>query len=167
MNSKKKNKKMQEEKKWCKGNHGNLSRISDPVVLMMRYIVYCSIILSCVFVVAGWLWYDWYFARSVLIGAVLVNLSFYLLKRDIEQLVSRVADGTSGTETTRRIDKIKFFIKFYARLGVLGLLIFIAVAKVGVHMVGLLLGLSIIVFSVIIVGVVKGRKIYSLQQEGV
>jgi len=165
VNCKIKNKTMQGS---CgKENNGELSRLSDPAVLLMRYIVYCSIILSCVFVVAGWLWYDWYFARSVLIGAVLVNLSFYLLKRDIEQIANRIADGSSGTETIRRIDKIKFFIKFYARLAVLGLLIFIAVAKIGVNMVGLLVGLSIIVFSIIIVGVVKGHKIYSLQQEGV
>lgn len=138
-------------------------QLADPSILLMRYIVYCSVILSCVCVVAGWFWYDWYFARSVLIGTVLVNLSFYFLTRDVEQFANSIA-GASGKKTTPRIDKIKFFLKFYARLVVLGLLILIAVTRIDVNITGLVLGLSIIVFSIIIVGVVKANKIYSLQQ---
>ncbi len=142
-------------------------RASDPALLLMRYIITCSLLLSGIFVVGGWFWFDWYFARSVLIGSVLVNLSFYFLKRDIDQFVNSVA-GQSGVESVHRFEKVKFMLKFYARLTVLGLLIFLAVSKINVNMIGLLVGLSIIVLSVVIVCLVKVKQIYSLQKvEGV
>ncbi len=139
----------------------------NSALVLMRSITVCSLLLSGIFVVGSWLLFDWHFAGSVLVGATLVMLSFYLLKRDIGQFVNRVA-GEDVVETAQGFEKIKFMLKFYARLTVLGLLLAVLILKFNINVIGLIIGLSIIVLTIVIVGVVKGRQIFSLQKvEGV
>ncbi|WP_456387226.1 ATP synthase subunit I [Desulfolithobacter sp.] len=136
----------------------------EPGVLLLRYIQFFSWLVLLVFVAGGWYLFGWPFARSVLVGGVLANGSFFLLKKDIEQLIHRVAMAGGDMKAVKRIEKIRFFLKFYARLILLGLLLFVLATKLSINMIGLVLGLSTIMLSVIIVVLSKGRMIYSVQR---
>ena len=59
---------------------------SESDVSMVRQVILFSLLLLGVLVVGSWYFYDWLFARSILIGGLLVNGSFWLLKKDAQRL---------------------------------------------------------------------------------
>jgi len=84
------------------------------------------------FLLAGW-----QTAQSVLIGGLLVNGSFYFLQRDIRQLLRKVSQEGMDFKTVKKLEKVRFILKFYLRLIVLGLVLFVLVQRLHVrlHMV--------------------------------
>ncbi len=137
---------------------------SDSDDDLLRSISLFHLILVIVFTAGSWYIFNWQLAQSVLIGGVLASGSFLLLKRDVEQLVFRVAEaeeqGTGG-KGLRRIEKVRFLMRFYARLIVLGLLLFVLANKVSINIIGLVIGLSTVMLSIVIVALGRGRKIFS------
>lgn len=138
--------------KQCKAANSHAAEPESPVV---RYVMIFSGLLLVVLVAGGWYIYSWPFARSVLIGGVLVNASFWLLKNDIKGLMQKV--GAGHRETTTGMERTRFLLKFYARLVVLGLLLFVMASKVTIDAIGLTLGLTTVMFSVVIIGLSTGK----------
>jgi hypothetical protein len=99
----------------------------------------------------------------VLIGGVLASGSFFLLKRDIEQLIDRVASAGEQAGGVKKMEKVRFFLKFYARLFVLGLLLYVLTTKISINMIGLVIGLSTVMLSIVVVVLARGRMIFSVQ----
>ncbi len=140
----------------------SVKKQDDTGVALLRMIQLFNLFVIMVFTLGSWYIVDWTLARSVLIGGVLANGSFFLLKRDIEQLLERAA--SSGEQAKGiKMEKIMFFLKFYARLMVLGLLLFVLTTKISINMIGLVLGLSTVMLSVVIVVLARGRMIFSAQ----
>ncbi len=135
----------------------------EPGVLLLRYIWFFNLLTLAVFVGASWYLYDLAMARSVFAGGILAGGSFFLLKKDIEQMIGRVSRAGQEFKAVKTAEKVRFLLKFYARIIVLGLLLFVLVTKVNINMIGLAVGLSTIMLSVIIVFLSKGRTIYSVQ----
>ncbi len=140
--------------KQCKVVSG---RAAEPEIPVVRNVMICSGLLLIVLAVCGWCIYGWPFARSVLIGGVLVNVSFWLLKQDIQRLMRRVGDIEGNREAATGVEKTRFLLKFYARLVVLGLLLFVVAAQVAIDVIGLTLGLTTVMFSVVIIGLSTGK----------
>jgi hypothetical protein len=137
-------------------------------VLLIRYILLYNLLMVVIISAAGWYFYDLNIARSVLAGGIMASGSFFLLARDIGQMISRVSMAGDRYRAVKNTEKIRFLLKFYARLTVLGLLLFVLATKMHINMVALTVGLSTIILSVIIVFLSKGRKINSIQgKEGV
>lgn len=113
--------------------------------------------LLIVLAVGGWYMYSWLFARSVLVGGLLVNGSFWLLKSDIQRLMQRVAEAIEHGDAAFSSEKAQFFLRFYARLVVVGLLLFVLASKVAIDVIGLTLGLATVMLSVVIIGLSTGR----------
>jgi len=132
-------------------------------VVLLRMIQLFNLIMVAVFTVGSWYIIDWTLARSVLIGGVMASGSFFLLKRDIEQLIARVASAGEQGRGVKKMEKIRFFLKFYARLFVLGLLLYVLTTKISLNMIGLVIGLSTVMLSIIIVVLARGRMIFSVQ----
>lgn len=132
-------------------------------VALLRMIQLFNLIMVAVFTVGSWYIIDWTLARSVLIGGVLASGSFFLLKRDIEQLIERVASAGEQGGAVKKMEKIRFFLKFYARLFVLGLLLYALTTKISLNMIGLVIGLSTVMLSIIVVVLARGRMIFSVQ----
>jgi hypothetical protein len=133
---------------------GNASAVEAQLV--WRVMIFSGLLLV-VLTTGSWYISGWFFARSVLIGGLLVNGSFWLLKTDVQRLMQRVGgvDGNPGSAFT--FEKTRFFLKFYARLVVLGLLLFVVASQVAINVIGLTLGLTTVVFSVVIIGLSTGR----------
>ena len=131
---------------------------------LLRAIQFFSILMTVVFTVGGWYINSLEFALSVLVGGILVNGSFLLLKRDTEKILNRIAASDAGeVQSVQRMEQIRFIFKFYAKITVLGLLLYAASSRMQLDMIGVALGLSTVMLSVIIVVLGAGRKIYSIQ----
>ncbi len=135
-----------------------------PEIKILRSIQYFSLLVSVVFTAGGWYLVDLQFALSLLLGAVLVNVSFWMLKRDSARILDRVAESSSGeVRSVQKLERIRFVFKFYAKLIVLGLLLYAVSTRMQLNMIGVALGLSTVMLSVFIVVLGGGRKVYSIQ----
>lgn len=140
--------------KHCKATGGNAA---DPEAQLVWRVMLFSGLLLVVLTIGSWYISGWFFARSVLIGGLLVNGSFWLLKADIQRLMQRVGGGDGNQGGAFTLEKTRFFLRFYARLIVLGLLLVVIASKVTINVIGLALGLSTVMFSVVIIGLSTGR----------
>jgi len=135
-----------------------------PENRILRSIQRVSLLLTVIFVGVGFFIWGTLFAQSVLVGSLLVNGSFWMLKRDAEQILGRVATSNPDmVRTVQRLERVRFVFKFYAKLVILGLLLYAVSTRVQLNMIGVALGLSTVMLSVIGVVVSGGRKLYSIQ----
>lgn len=95
------------------------------------------------------------FAAGILVGGIIANCSFTLLKNDL----LRVMAGPLN------LARLRFFIKYYARLMVLVLIMFFLVRHKVVNTAGLLIGLSTVVISIGVTATGAAKKIYFTAKE--
>ncbi len=125
---------------------------------LVRRILTLAAVLTLIMAAGGWIFSGRHFALSVLIGAALACGSFYLLQRDIRQLMDRlVAEGTAAGAISG-MEKARFLLKSLGRFTVLALLLFAIAARMAIQPIGLVLGLATIMLSVVIVGIAGKRK---------
>lgn len=124
----------------------------------------------CLAVLTAGSWYimsSFDFAWSVAAGGVLANLSFLSTQRDVMGFMNSldlprpeaVEQGQAETEieaeTTvmkqaKKIGKSKYIIKFWLRLALIGLVLLLLIKSGRANVFGLLLGLSTVVFTIIL-----------------
>ncbi|MFO8089076.1 MAG: ATP synthase subunit I [Desulfatiglandaceae bacterium] len=85
------------------------------------------------------------FTSGLIFGGLLIILNFSIFERSI-----RLAFSTSSGFRFRKATAI---VKYYIRLILMGVVIYILLKHAWVHPVGLLLGLSIVVISIIALGI--------------
>jgi hypothetical protein len=95
-------------------------------------------LLLIVMFVAFWVAVSPFFAKGVLIGGVLANASFFLLKRDLTRIMAGPLQSA----------KIRFFIQYYMRLSVLAVILYFLIRYHAVHVIGMVVGLSTVVLSI-------------------
>ncbi len=88
----------------------------------------------------------YFIAKSVFIGGLLANISYLFLKRDLKNFLQ----GKLLLSGQERMAKVQFYFKYYVRLGVLAIILYILVRRGVAHPLGLLVGLSVIVLSITI-----------------
>ncbi len=93
------------------------------------------------------------FTLGIFIGGLIIITNFNVLQATI-----RRAFTPEGTMINK---KSSIVVKYYLRLAILGLIIYILVTKELVDIIGLLIGLSIIVLNILIVGIRFAIKISS------
>ena len=91
------------------------------------------------------------FTLGVLVGGILAIANFYLMKRSLFRALDPQRKG-----------KTRFFylLKYYLRFAALGLIIALLLIKGWVSPFGMLLGLSIIVLGIALVGFHEARKFF-------
>ena len=91
------------------------------------------------------------FGFGVLVGGILAIANFYLMKRSLFRALDPQRKG-----------KTRFFylLKYYLRFAALGLIIAMLLIKGWVSPFGMLLGLSIIVLGIALVGIDEARKFF-------
>jgi len=106
---------------------------------------------------AAGLTFSWSIAWAILLGALIANLSFTLLKNDL----TKIMKGPLQTV------KLQFFIKYYLRLSALAVVLYFLVRHGHIHVFGLLVGLSTVVVGILIAAVSQARNIYISGKEAV
>jgi hypothetical protein len=89
------------------------------------------------------------FGLGVLIGGVLAIANFYVMKRSLRRALDPQRKGKT---------RFVYLLKYYLRFAVLGIVIALLLIKGWVSPFGMLLGLSIIVIGVALVGFNEARK---------
>jgi hypothetical protein len=140
----------------------NKGKQDDGEVVILRMVQQFNLVIIAVFTVGSWYIINWNLAQSVLIGGVLASVSFFLLKRDAEQLIDQVAAAGQAL-SLKGLARSSFILKFNARLVVLGLLLYVLTTKININIIGLVIGLSTVMLSVIIVVLTRGRMVFSGQ----
>ena len=128
---------------------------------LLSYVQYFNLVLLVVLIAGAWYLESWVFAQSVLIGGVLTSLSFFMLRRDIDRFMARFSQAGMNWQAVGKMEKIKFFLKFYGRLMALAFVLYLLVSLVSIDVIGLVVGLSSIMLSVIIVVLSKGSTFLS------
>ena len=90
------------------------------------------------------------FALGVCVGGMLAIANFFLMKRNLSRALDTRRRGGS---------RLFYLLKYCLRLIVLGLIIAILLIKGWVSPFGMLLGLSIIVIGIVLVGFNEARKL--------
>lgn len=99
---------------------------------------------------AAGLTFSWAMAAAILIGALIANLSFMLLKNDLTKVMQGPLQAV----------RVRFFIKYYLRLSALAILLYFLVRYGHVHVLGLLVGLSTVVAGIVIAAASQAKNIY-------
>lgn len=94
------------------------------------------------------------FSLGVLAGGLIVNLSFHSLQKILERSLNPLKLGGKA-----------LFIKYYLRLFVMGLLIYILISRHYINPIGLLVGLSVVALNLTFIGFTESIKI--LLKQGV
>lgn len=91
------------------------------------------------------------FALGVLAGGILAVANYYLVKRSLRRALDPERQGKT---------RLLYLLKYGLRFAALGLIIALLLIKGWVSPLGMLLGLSIIVLGIALVGVVEARKLF-------
>ncbi|MFZ5764340.1 MAG: ATP synthase subunit I [Thermodesulfobacteriota bacterium] len=110
---------------------------------------------------AAWLSFPFYIAQSVFIGGLLANISYLFLKKDLKNFLQ----GKLLHSGRVQMAKVQFYVKYYVRLTALALILYVLVRKQIAHPLGLLIGLSVVVFSIGITVASVIKKFYFTAKE--
>ena len=133
----------------------------DAGTAMLSHVQRFNWILLALLTAGAWFLFSRMVAQSVLIGGLLANVSFFMLRRDIDHFIRNFSQAGMNWRAVKSLEKVKFFLKFYGRLAVLALVLYILITRVSIDVIGLVIGLSTIMLSVIIVVLSKGSLLLS------
>jgi len=141
-----------------------VKHMAETGMLLLRSVQQFNWVLIAVLFAGSWYILNWQVAQSVFIGGLLANISFFLMRRDVNIFMTNFSDAGMHWKAVKRLEKIKFFLKFYGRLTALGVILYALVKYLTIDMIGLVIGLSTIMISVIVVVLSRGRMLYSVQR---
>lgn len=93
------------------------------------------------------------FTTGIIAGGFLVMANLHVLQHTVRQAFS--PDQAGGPK------KGPVIVKYYLRLAGMGVLIYVLICQSWINPVGLILGLSIVVLSIALLGIQLARKTYS------
>ena len=143
-------------------DHGD--NVADSGSSLLRSVQRFNWLLLAVLIAGSWYMFSRTQAQSVLIGGLLASVSFFMLRRDIDLFMTNFSQAGMNWRAVKKLEKIKFFLKFYGRLTALAFVLFLLVTWVSIDVIGLVIGLSTIMLSVIIVVLSKGSMVLSTQR---
>ena len=120
-------------------------------------------LLLAILTAGAWYFFSWKIGQSVLIGGVLANASFFMLRQDIASFMANFSQAGMNWKAVKQLEKVKFFLKVYGRLIVLAVILYFLITRVSIDVIGLVVGLSTIMLSVIVVVLSKGSMLLSAQ----
>jgi MFS superfamily sulfate permease-like transporter len=123
-----------------------------------------SWILLLVFTIGSWVVLSSSFALAVLVGGIISILSFLVLQKDVVRFIESYAPDQDEEIEKKKIKKITIglVIKFWFRLLIIGVILFLLIRSHKVNVTGLILGLSTVMCTVTIALLnVAGHYIFS------
>lgn len=144
--------------------HRIAEQMAEAGVFLLRSIQRFNWLLLVALIGGGWYMYGRDLAQSVLVGGLLANVSFFMLRRDIKEFMNNFSKAGMNWNAVKKLEKVKFFLKFYGRLTALAVILYVLITSVTIDVIGLVIGLSTIMFSVIVVVLSKGSMLYSAQR---
>jgi hypothetical protein len=119
-----------------------------------------SWIVLAVLTVLGWLWLGRDIALGILVGGLLAVLNFHVMAYILSSTLNRQWKSSEEWQTAGRQAVSFMTLKYVLRFTLLAVIIFILVTKGWVNIFGLVVGLSTVVLTLIVLGILESRKIF-------
>jgi hypothetical protein len=119
-----------------------------------------SWIVLAVLSIAGWLWFGRDFAIGILVGGLLAVLNFHFMAYILNSTLNRQWGSQEEWQTTGRQAVSFMTLKYVLRFTVLAVIIFFLVTTGWVNIFGLVVGLSTVVLTLMVLGILESRKIF-------
>jgi hypothetical protein len=107
---------------------------------ILKFVTRANWILFATTSILGFILFPANYARGILFGGLLVTVNFHLLARTLRRAL------TPPNLSSHNVVIAKYYLRFIGS----GFIIFILIAGHFVHPVGLIIGLSVVVFSIIL-----------------
>ncbi len=93
---------------------------------------------------------SWTFALSIFAGGVISILSFIVSFKDIVGYFGSLSPAQSEEEEKEQVKsfKVGYLLKFWLRIGVIGVILLLLIKSGKINIFGLILGLTTVVFTV-------------------
>ncbi len=119
-----------------------------------------SWIVLAVLAVAGWLWFGQEMAIGILVGGLLAVLNFHFMAYILNSTLNRGWGSQEEWQTAGRQAVSFMTLKYVLRFTVLAVIIFFLVTTGWVNIFGLVVGLSTVVLTLMVLGILESRKIF-------
>ena len=116
---------------------------------IIKFVTHANWILCAVSSILGFVFFPMSVAGGILFGGLLVTINFQLLARTLKKAL------TPPHLTSHNMILAKYYLRFL----VSGFIIFVLIAGHIVHPVGLVIGLSLVVFSIILATICEVKKL--------
>jgi hypothetical protein len=110
--------------------------------------------------VLGWLWLGREFAIGILVGGLLAVLNFHFMAYILSSTINRQWASQEEWQTAGRQAVSFMTLKYVLRFTILAVIIFFLVKNGWVNIFGLVVGLSTVVLTLIVLGILESRKIF-------
>ncbi len=117
---------------------------------LLKFVTLCNWILLCITGIGGFILYSPPFARGILFGGLIVTVNFHLLHRTLKKALTPPHLSSHNVVVA----------KYYLRFAVSGFIIFILIAKHYVNPMGLFIGLSVVVVSIMLATLLEIKKLF-------
>ena len=114
-----------------------------------NFVNFANWILLAIISVIGFIVKPPEFALGIFCGGLIVSINFRLLSRTLEKTFARAEKASFP----------KVLAKYYLRFSISAIVIFILIVKGFVNPIGLTIGLSIVVMSITLAGVLEAKKL--------
>ncbi len=126
-------------------------------LLTPRRLKIANWLVLAVLVVAGFIWRGQEFALGILVGGLVVVINFHILHQALKGMLDRAATGSP--EEAKGRAKAFFAARQLLRFFVLLLVIYLLVGQGWVNIIGLVVGLSTVVVTLVLAAVVEVIKL--------
>jgi len=119
-----------------------------------------SWIVLAVLTLLGWISLGFEFALGILVGGLLAVLNFHAMAHVLSSTLNHQWADKAEWQTAGRQAVSFMTLKYILRFTILAVIIFFLVKNGWVNIFGLVVGLSTVVLTLIILGILESRKIF-------
>ena len=103
-----------------------------------------------ILVLGSWVISSWSFAWGVLVGGVISIASFLVSTREVKRFFMALELQQAQSAEKAKLTKKGLILKFWIRLLLIGLVLFLFIRYSSINVFGLILGLTTVVFTIIL-----------------
>jgi len=117
---------------------------------LIKFITITNWILLCIASIVGFLITTPNFARGIIFGGLIVTINFHMLSRTLKKAFSTQHSASHNV----------ILGKYYVRFIVSGFIIFLLISNHYVNPIGLFIGLSVVVASIMLATICEIKKLF-------
>ncbi len=121
----------------------------------------CWIVLA-VLTIFGWVWFGRELATGILVGGLLAVLNFHIMAHVLGSTLNRQWSDKEEWQTAGRQAVSFMTLKYILRFTILAVIIFFLVKNGWVNIFGLVVGLSTVVLTLFVLGILESQKTFFL-----
>mgnify|MGYP001063038386 FL=1 len=116
--------------------------------LLQKKIEFRNLLILGLMLLASLLAMPWRFTLGILIGGIISIVNLYWLGRDLRVIFSNLSGRA----------KSAMMIRYYIRMAVTAVVLFIVITELPVDIIGLLAGLSLVVINIAVTAILECQK---------